>query len=614
MNKSRLAIIDPNKCKPTKCNHECKNICPVERNNKECVDIEDIVVMDTKKQIAKILESSCIGCGLCVKACPFDAIYIVNVPSEIGNFITHRYNENGFRLYKMPELKMGNIMGIIGANGSGKSSICSILIGKIVPNFEIFDKKIAIGDVIKKFKGSELQKYFGNLYKNKLRIVQKPQNIDEYKKSDVYVSEFIAKENDKTDEEIMKTLEIDALLNKKMCNLSGGELQRLLCASCIMKNADVYIFDEPSNFLDIAQRLKLSQKIRSLTSPDRYIIVIDHDLSILDYIADYITIVFGVPASYGTCSLPHPTGNAINMYFDGYLPAENIKFRTSEYKLKDINEIYEQTTVNMFRHEYPAFEIEYPHFKCKVKNGSFLQGANINIILGVNGSGKTSFVNHLSKYTSSEQCFAISVKEQNLDIEKYMLKNGNYPTVEELFYDKIRSAACNQIFQTEIMKPLNMKALEDRKLNELSGGELQRTLIVLCLGTEAQIYFIDEPSACLDIEQRVLITKIIKRFMMHNNKIAFVVEHDLLMAIAMAMEMNSQVIVASNDKDESTEETKVYNISSPMNAKEGIDVFLKEMNITVRLESQYAKHNRPRINKPESSKDVEQKKLGKYYM
>src|SRR2546423_205421 len=96
----RIAVIDRDKCKPKKCHHECKKICPVNQADKICIEIEEI---------AKIHEDLCIGCHGCVRKCPFGAIRMVNLPTQIKQDLVHSYGENMFRLYKLPHPKVGKI-------------------------------------------------------------------------------------------------------------------------------------------------------------------------------------------------------------------------------------------------------------------------------------------------------------------------------------------------------------------------------------------------------------------------------------------------------------------------------------------------------------------------
>jgi ATP-binding cassette subfamily E protein 1 len=584
-------------------------MCPIERQGRQCIDIEEA---------AKISEINCIGCGICVKSCPFGAITIINIPKELDkSLVVHRFGENGFRLYKLPTLKQGCIMGIIGQNGVGKSTVIKILSNKIQPNFEDFKEIVDSKNIIKRFRGNEIQKYLTKLYDNKLTISVKQQNIDihlrmlKVKKINITVKEAIEKELTSIDDPKLSNsidfMDIRHLLDNKVQTLSGGEFQRLLCLITACRNADVFIFDEPTNFLDVKQRLKVAHLIHSVSNENRFVIVIEHDLAILDFISDSLTIMYGDPGLYGVSSMPYGTAEGINSYFSGYLKQENMRFRDFSYDIKDDTDLSDTICETDKMIAYDGFTVDRTNFKLIAEKGILPYVSSITIVLGENGAGKTTFLNTLKDNLG----LTISYKPQYLNIDDYKLASGDYPSVEHLFNTKIREAYYNELFKSDIVRPMKITKILSRTLDELSGGELQKVFIILCLGTEAQVYLIDEPSANLDIEQRINVTKMIKKFLLHNRKIGFVVEHDMMMAVCLSQETNSRVIVFDKCDDA---EIRTYRASEPLDKKEGINRFLKSMGVTFRTESTNAKFSRPRINKLNSSKDREQKKTGDYYV
>src|SRR3989344_5307716 len=157
---TRIAIINLDLCKPDKCRQECRKFCPVESQGKQCIDIEETH--------AVIYESQCIGCGICTQKCPFKAIKIVNVPSLIKNNILHQYGSNSFRLNKICHLKKGCVMGFLGPNGIGKSTLLKILTDKIRPNFGKYGEPTTVEQVLQYFKGNESRNYFEKLYDKEL--------------------------------------------------------------------------------------------------------------------------------------------------------------------------------------------------------------------------------------------------------------------------------------------------------------------------------------------------------------------------------------------------------------------------------------------------------------
>ena len=138
------------------------------------------------------------------------------------------------------------------------------------------------------------------------------------------------------------------------------------------------------------------------------------------------------------------------------------------------------------------------------------------------------------------------------------------------------------------------------QVKNLSGGELQRVALVIALGTPADIYLIDEPSAYLDSEQRIVAARVIKRFIMHAKKTGFIVEHDFIMATYLA----DRVVVY-----EGKPSVKCTALA-PQSLLTGMNLFLKSLEVTFRRDPE---NYRPRINKLDSVKDAEQKSTGRYF-
>ena len=599
----RIAVINKDKCKPKKCNSECKKKCPPNIQGTMCIEIE---------QIAKINEDLCIGCGMCVKVCPFNAIQIINIPKELEEPL-HMYEENGFRLYKLPYPKIGKVYGIIGENGIGKSTLLGILSNQWRPNFGKYDDIMEYDDIKKRVRGTELQSYFNKLYSGNLKVKCKPQNIEKIQKK--YANKTLisilsnyVKKNNTYHNNVLDDLNLRNLLNNKIGSLSGGEMQRFTCSIILLQDADVYIFDEPTNYLDCKHRLAISNLIRQKSNESNYIFLVEHDMSILDYTSDIISIMYGRRGAYGVISKPYNTGEAINMYFNGYISAENMRFRDESYNFRDHLMIeYDDDTNNTISLKYNYDEICIDNFKLIIKEGKLLSNTSMILMVGQNGTGKTTFLNHLAKTLE----LSVSYKRQYIDVNEYGDTN-----VKDLLYNNIQKSMCSHMFISDVLKPFRINDLYDKQVNKLSGGELQKVAITLCLGNNTDIYLIDEPSACLDIEQRVLATKIIKRYLIHNHKIGFIVEHDIMMVMAMGVENTSKIIVFDKNNDFKICQTdindlKICEASKPHNFVEGINDYLCSMDITFRTDPQL---KRPRINKLGSQKDILQKKMNIYYV
>ncbi len=579
----RIAVLKKDRCQPKKCSRECLKYCPMLKTGKEAIVFSD----DEKRPIIK--ENLCSGCGLCVKKCPFGAIGIVSLPDEYDKFKIHQYGINGFRLYRIPYLREGMALGIVGQNALGKTTLLKIFSGEIIPNFgrNSSDKN----NVLKTFKNTQLYDYFNNLYKGKIKVVHKIQHVDlirKYVKGKVKdVLERLGGNVDK----VVEKLELKNVMERDVTILSGGELQRLAIAACLLKDYDVYIFDEPCSYLDVSQRLKIAKIIRELLKDEKTVIVVEHDLIFLDYIADNVVILYGKPGVYGIVSNPKSTREGINMYLEGYIKDENVRFRDAAIRFFERKDLREEKPEIYLR--YTKIKKSYDGFSLEAESGEFHKGEIIGI-LGPNSIGKTTFVRILAG--ELKQDFGDIERKASVSYKPQYIKLDSDLTVEE-FFKKIPK---DELFHTEIYKQLGIEDIRFKILRNLSGGELQRVAIAACLSKPADIYLIDEPSAYLDVEQRLNVAKIIRRIIEKRKALCFVVDHDLILIDY----VSDKLIVFTGEP-----ERRGY-ASKPLSMREGMNIFLKTLDITFRRDKDT---KRPRVNKPGSKMDRYQKKLGEYY-
>ncbi|KAL1306664.1 hypothetical protein AAFC00_005336 [Neodothiora populina] len=591
---TRIAIINTDK----KCRQECKKSCPVVRTGKLCIEVTP------ESKIAFISERLCIGCGICPKKCPFDAISIINLPTNLESQVTHRYSANSFKLHRLPMPRPGQVLGLVGTNGIGKSTALKILSGKLKPNLGRYDNPPDWEEILKYFRGSELQNYFTKVLEDDLKAVVKPQYVDQIPRAVKGTKRsvgFLLKQRSQVEperlQEILDVLELNQVIDRDIDLLSGGELQRFAIAIVCVQKADVYMFDEPSSFLDVKQRLAAGRLIRSLLGPDRYVIVVEHDLSILDYLSDFICLLYGKPAVYGVVTHPYSVREGINIFLDGHIPSENLRFREESLQFR-IGEATDDFMVDKQRaYSYPSMSKTLAGFHLDIETGEFTD-SEILVMMGENGTGKTTFCKMLAGALQPDG--TTRIPPMNISMKPQKITPKFTGTVRQLFFKKIKASFLNPQFQTDVYKPLKMDDFIDQEVQNLSGGELQRVAIVLALGIPADIYLIDEPSAYLDSEQRIVAARVIKRFIMHSKKTAFIVEHDFIMATYLA----DRVIVFDGQPSVNSR------ANTPESLLTGCNKFLKNLDVTFRRDPN---SYRPRINKNDSQLDQEQKSAGNYF-
>lgn len=595
---TRIAIVSGERCKPKRCAQECKKSCPVVRMGKiGCIEVT------SKSKISAISEILCVGCGICVKKCPFDAIQIINLPKELEKETIHRYGPNTFKLHRLPIPRPGQVLGCIGANGCGKSSAMKILAAKLKPNLGNFSSPPDWTEILSYFRGSELQNYFTRVLEDDIKAIIKPQYVDHIPRAIKGNAGDILKRKDERGamQQMCDDLQLNDVLDRDIAVLSGGELQRFAIAIVGVQEADVYMIDEPSSYLDVKQRLKAAQVIRGLLvdKSKTYVIVVEHDLAVLDYLSDFICCLYGKPGAYGVVTMPFSVREGINIFLAGFIPTENLRFRQTAltFRLAE-NADDEEEIEHHHMYSYPAMTKTLGDFKLHVEPGSFTD-SEIVVLLGENGCGKTSLVRMLAGLLKPDEDDA-EVPELNVSYKPQKISPRFEGTVRQLLHAKIRDAWLHPQFMTDVTKPMNIDGLLDQEVKHLSGGELQRVALVLALGKPADVYLIDEPSAYLDSEQRVITAKMIKRYILHSKKTAFIVEHDFIMSSYLA----DRVIVYDGIP------ARDCTAGTPQNLVTGMNRFLRNLEITFRRDPT---NFRPRINKMDSVKDREQKLAGQYF-
>lgn len=588
--RTRIAVLDYDSCHPKKCgNWLCEQACPVNRSRKECITHKD----DGKPEIS---EELCIGCQICEKKCPFNAISIVNLSLNLENPM-HQYGKNLFRLHGIPVPREGAVVGLVGRNGIGKSTALKILAGELVPNLGGFGGGAKWEDVVEHFRGKEMQGFFEGVKGGTVKVSVKPQNVDALPKiAKGKVKDLLKKVDERGEmENVAAELGITGVLGSSLEKLSGGELQKVAVAAAALKKADFYFFDEPSSYLDIRERLRVAEFIRTLAK-GAAVVTVEHDLILLDYLSDYVNLMYGKPGVFGVVSQLKGTREGVNTYLEGYSREENFRFRGYEIEFS-VRAAREGKKKGMLA-EWPALGKKFEKFEFSADANGIGRNEVIGI-LGPNATGKSTFVKMLAG--------EIKPDKGNVDLKLKVAYKPQYiqegkdaeRTVIELFFDVVKSIEEPGI-KANIIRPLELEGLLEKKFGTLSGGEKQRVAVGLTLAKKSDLIVMDEPSAHLDVEQRLAVAKAIRNVVDLRGVSALVVDHDLLFVDY----LSDRLMVF-----EGTAGVK-GNASGPFKMEEGMNKLLSMLEISLRRDK---KTKRPRINKLGSQKDLEQKGAGKYY-
>lgn len=585
-----LAIVEKDKCHSTKCQHECMKFDPL---NRKKPDSGFHLGPDGKATIDKevVTEMHRISAN----KCPFEAIKIVNLPQRLDETgMTHCFGANSFELFGIPIIKKNTITGIIGRNGIGKSTALQILSGNLQQNLGNYQQLPTEEEIIQRYKKTQYADYFTALFSKKIKISYKPQRIDLLPKQyNATVKELLAKADERNiAQKLLKMLQIEHLQEKQINQLSGGELQKIAIIAAVAKDFDVLFLDEPASFLDITSRIAVAKLIRAYAK-DRSALVIEHDLSFLDYISDELQIVYGEAAAYGAFAQPQGVKVGLNEYVDGYIASNNIQFR--DYKINFAKAHLKKPESKEIITSFPDLKKTYPGFSLHINKGVLKKG-EVLAVMGANGLGKTTFLKLLAGIEKPDNGTIAPIK---------IAYKEQYPQAKD---DIVRTYLMNRAgsnfasgwYQQNILHKLGIEHVLDHQMNHLSGGELQKVYIAATLSTDADLLALDEPSAFIDVEDRLNVAEVIKEFTEKKGVATIVVDHD----VQFIDYLGDKMLVFEGVPGR---EGHVY---GPCPKEEGMNRVLKMLEITYRKdkESKIA-----RINKQDSQLDKEQKAKGQYY-
>ena len=588
----RVAVLDKELCQPKKCGLECIKYCPVNKSGADCIVLNE----ETKK--AQIDEDLCNGCGICVKVCPFDAITIVNLASELASDKIHQYGMNSFRLYKLPTPKKGEVIGLLGRNGMGKSTVINILSGNLKPNLGKYEEPPEWSEILKFYSGTELKAHFEKIQNDQINASIKPQQV--YDLARVFEGtgkELLEKYDDRgVSNQLIKELNLQNSVEQDVKELSGGELQRLAVAVASSKDADFYFFDEPSSYNDIYQRTSVTRVIHNLAKNGKSVMVVEHDLTLLDFVSDYIEVLYGVSSAYGIVSNVLSTKVGINVFLDGYLPNENVRFRDKKFSF-DASSTAGQFMEEEIAFKYPTLEKKYTNFSLTVEQGKLRKGEILGII-GANALGKTTMMKMIAGEVKSDS--GSVDKKIKIAYKPQYLTNDIEIDVISVLNKANEGAVEGSQEEEQIIDPLKIKKLYNKSINNLSGGELQKVAVATCLLQKVDMYALDEPSAFLDVEDRIVVAKFLQKFVRSYGKSAIIIDHDLQL---LDLVSDSMVIFEGKSGINGS-------ASAPLSKKDAMNKFLKSLNITFRRDE---KSSRPRVNKEGSRLDKMQKESTNFY-
>ena len=423
-------------------------------------------------------------------------------------------------------INKGELVLLCGESGSGKTTITRLING-LIPNYyngEIKGKVSFNDKLIRDMKLYEISEKMGSVFQNPrsqfFNIDTTSELAFECENLGLPIDE-IKRRIDQT----VKNLHIENLMDKSIFDLSGGEKQKIACASITTPDPDVFILDEPSSNLDIEAINNLKDIIKFWKDNGKTIIVAEHRIYYLtDLIDKMVYLKNGIIESIFTKEDIKKL-SAEEIYNMGIRPLHlnQIQYQTLDLSGNDDDFI----KINSMDFEYsknnPVLSIEPITFP----------SGGINVIIGLNGAGKTTFARCLcglnKKMKGTIQIDGNEMKHNQRLKRSYMvMQDVNHQLFTESVLDELFLSMGDEDVECaeEILESLNLLDFKDAHPMSLSGGQKQRVAIACAIASNSDIIFYDEPTSGLDLKHMHHVGNNILK-LQKMGKTQFIITHDL---------------------------------------------------------------------------------------
>ena len=423
-------------------------------------------------------------------------------------------------------INKGELVLLCGESGSGKTTITRLING-LIPNYyngEITGEVLFDNKLISDMKLYEISEKMGSVFQN-----PKSQffNVDTTSEL-AFECENLGLPIDEINRRIDQTvndLHIENLMDRSIFDLSGGEKQKIACASITTPDPDVFVLDEPSSNLDIEAINNLRDIIKFWKDNGKTIIVAEHRIYYLtDLIDKMVYLKNGVIKSiYAKEDIKKMSAEEIYNMGIRPLHLNQIQYQTLDLSFHDNDFI----TIDSMDFEYsknnPVLSIEPISFP----------SGSINVIIGLNGAGKTTFARCLcglhKKIKGSIHIDGKEMKHKERLKKSYMvMQDVNHQLFTESVLDELFLSMGDDDVERaeEILESLNLLEFKDAHPMSLSGGQKQRVAIACAIASDSDIIFYDEPTSGLDLKHMHHVGNNILK-LQEMGKTQFIITHDL---------------------------------------------------------------------------------------